>query len=83
VPHRRLRPGYAIARLRVFGSAAYGSASPDSDIDVVHEREPGRPLGWDIGQSVPSSGTTRAAAPKSSAVRASATRSGTGSVAWR
>src|SRR3954464_9052434 len=41
---------YGIARLRVFGSVARGTATPDSDIDVRYELEPGRRLGWEIEQ---------------------------------
>ena len=41
---------YGIARLRVFGSVARGTATPDSDIDVLYELEPGRRLGWEIEQ---------------------------------
>src|SRR3954471_7108455 len=36
---------YGIAPLRVFGSVARGTATPDSDIDVLYELEPGRRLG--------------------------------------
>jgi uncharacterized protein len=36
---------YGIARLLVFGSVARGTATPDSDIDVLYELEPGRRLG--------------------------------------
>ena len=39
---------YGIARLRVFGSVARGTASPDSDVDVLYELKPGRRLGWEI-----------------------------------
>src|SRR3954463_3141047 len=41
---------YGIARLRVFGSVARGTATTDSDIDVLYELEPGRRLGWEIEQ---------------------------------
>ena len=46
---------YGDARLRVFGSVARGTATPDSDIDVLdidvlYELEPGRRLGWEIEQ---------------------------------
>src|SRR3954451_10311542 len=41
---------YGIARLRVFGSVARGTATPDSDIDVLYELAPGRRLGWEIEQ---------------------------------
>jgi predicted nucleotidyltransferase len=33
---------YGIARLRVFDSVACGTATPDSDIDVLYELEPAR-----------------------------------------
>ena len=39
---------YGVARLLVFGSVARGTASPDSDIDVLYELLPGRRLGWEI-----------------------------------
>ena len=41
---------YGIARLLVFGSVARGTATSDSDIDVLYELEPGRRLGWEIEQ---------------------------------
>ena len=41
---------YRIARLRVFGSVARGTATPGSDIDVLYELEPGRRLGGEIEQ---------------------------------
>jgi predicted nucleotidyltransferase len=41
---------YGIARLPVFGSVARGTATPDSDIDVLYELEPGRRLGWETEQ---------------------------------
>ncbi len=41
---------YGIARLLVFGSVARGTATPDSDVDVLYELEPGRRLGWGIEQ---------------------------------
>jgi predicted nucleotidyltransferase len=41
---------YGIARLFVFGSVARGPATPDSDIDVLYELEPGRRLRWEIEQ---------------------------------
>jgi hypothetical protein len=41
---------YGIARLSVFGSVARGTATPDSDIDVLYELEPSRRLGWEIEQ---------------------------------
>jgi uncharacterized protein len=34
----------------VFGSVARGTATPDSDVDVLYELEPGRRLGWEIEQ---------------------------------
>ena len=37
--------GYGIARLLVFGSVARGRGTPDSDIDVLSELEPGHRLG--------------------------------------
>jgi predicted nucleotidyltransferase len=36
--------------LRIFGSVARATATPDSDIDVLYELEPGRRLGWEIEQ---------------------------------
>lgn len=39
---------YDIARLRVFGSGARRTATPDNDIDVLYELERGRRLGWEI-----------------------------------
>jgi predicted nucleotidyltransferase len=41
---------YGIARLRVFGSVARGTATADSDIDALYELAPGRRLGWEIEQ---------------------------------
>ncbi|MFP5345977.1 MAG: nucleotidyltransferase family protein [Actinomycetes bacterium] len=41
---------YGIARLRVFGSVARGTATPDSDMDVLYELKPGHRLGWEIEQ---------------------------------
>ena len=41
---------YGMARLRVFGSVPRGTATPDRDIDVLYELEPGRRLGWEIEQ---------------------------------
>ena len=41
---------YGIARLLVFGSVVRGTATPDSDIDVLYELGPGRRLGWEIEQ---------------------------------
>ena len=34
----------------VFGSVVRGTATPDSDIDVLYELEAGRRLGWEIAQ---------------------------------
>jgi predicted nucleotidyltransferase len=42
--------GTASLGLRVFGSVARGTATPDSDIDVLYELEPGHRLGWEIEQ---------------------------------
>jgi uncharacterized protein len=39
---------YGIARLLVFGSVARGSATSESDVDVLYELLPGRQLGWEI-----------------------------------
>ena len=36
---------YGIARLSIFGSVARGTATPNSDLDVLYELEPGRRLG--------------------------------------
>jgi len=36
---------HGIRRLMVFGSAATGKLRPDSDIDLLVEFEPGRPVG--------------------------------------
>lgn len=36
---------HGIRRLAVFGSAARGELRPDSDLDVLVEFEPGRPVG--------------------------------------
>jgi uncharacterized protein len=41
---------YGIAKLQIFGSQARGTASPDSDIDVLYTLRPGRRLGWEIEQ---------------------------------
>ena len=41
---------YGVGRLLVFGSVARGTASPDSDVDVLYELLPGRVLGWEIEQ---------------------------------
>lgn len=39
---------YGIARLWVFGSTARGTATEDSDINLIYTLQPGRRLGWDI-----------------------------------
>lgn len=39
---------YGIERLDVFGSTARGSASPNSDIDLLYTLVPGARLGWNI-----------------------------------
>ena len=39
---------YGIAALVVFGSAARGTARPDSDIEFLYTMKPGRRLGWEI-----------------------------------
>lgn len=39
---------YGVAQLEVFGSVSRGDATPDSDVDVLYELEPGARLGWDI-----------------------------------
>src|SRR6266568_500360 len=41
---------YGISELQIFGSQARGAARPDSDIDVLYTRRPGRRLGWEIEQ---------------------------------
>jgi uncharacterized protein len=41
---------YGIAKLQIFGSQARGTASPDSDIDILYTLRPGRRLGWEIEQ---------------------------------
>jgi len=41
---------YGIARLMVFGSVARGTATDDSDLDLLYEVGPGRRLGWEIEQ---------------------------------
>jgi predicted nucleotidyltransferase len=41
---------YGIAELQIFGSQARGTASPDSDIDILYTLRPGRRLGWEIEQ---------------------------------
>jgi predicted nucleotidyltransferase len=39
---------YGIARLEIFGSAARGEATDDSDVDLLYELGPGSALGWEI-----------------------------------
>jgi predicted nucleotidyltransferase len=39
---------YGIAELYVFGSAARGELSSDSDVDVLYVLRPGSRLGWEI-----------------------------------
>ena len=41
---------YGIAELQVFGSQARGTATADSDIDILYTLLPGRRLGWEIEQ---------------------------------
>jgi uncharacterized protein len=41
---------YGVAALWVFGSTARGSATPDSDVDLLYVLLPGRRLGWDVEQ---------------------------------
>ncbi|CAO5171648.1 conserved hypothetical protein [Frankia sp. AiPs1] len=41
---------YGIAELQLFGSQARGTATADSDIDILYTLQPGRRLGWDIEQ---------------------------------
>lgn len=41
---------YGVGRLLIFGSVARGTATPDSDVDVLYELLPGRVLGWEIEQ---------------------------------
>ena len=45
---RDLCTRYGVSRLEVFGSVGRGDASPDSDIDILYELEPGAQLGWEI-----------------------------------
>jgi predicted nucleotidyltransferase len=39
---------YGIAALEVFGSSPRGTASPDSDVDILYTMKSGRRLGWEI-----------------------------------
>lgn len=39
---------YGIARLDVFGSVARGTATEDSDVDLLYTLAPGIRLGWAI-----------------------------------
>jgi len=39
---------FGVTRLEVFGSVNRGDATPDSDVDVLYELEPGARLGWNI-----------------------------------
>ena len=39
---------YGVARLDVFGSAARGTATAGSDIDLLYTLQPGKRLGWAI-----------------------------------
>ncbi len=39
---------YGIARLDVFGSVARGTATEDSDVDLLYTLAPGTRLGWAI-----------------------------------
>jgi len=41
---------YGVVRLDVFGSAASGRPSNDSDVDLLYELAAGSRLGWDIEQ---------------------------------
>lgn len=41
---------YGISELLVFGSAARGEDTPDSDLDLLYELRPGARLGWEIEQ---------------------------------
>lgn len=41
---------YGVGRLLLFGSAARGTMTSDSDVDVLYELLPGRRLGWEIEQ---------------------------------
>jgi predicted nucleotidyltransferase len=44
----RIAARHGAYNVRIFGSAARGSADPDSDIDLLVELEPGRSL-FDLG----------------------------------
>ncbi len=44
----RLAKRYGVTEMRVFGSAARGEDTPNSDIDFLVEMEPGRSL-FDLG----------------------------------
>jgi uncharacterized protein len=39
---------YGVAALSVFGSAARGTATASSDLDLLYELVPGRRLGWEV-----------------------------------
>lgn len=39
---------YGIARLEVFGSVARGTATPNSDVDLLYTLHPDAHLGWEI-----------------------------------
>jgi predicted nucleotidyltransferase len=39
---------YGVARLEAFDSVSRSDDTPDSDVDVLYELEPGACLGWDI-----------------------------------
>lgn len=39
---------YGVAALLVFGSAARGTATSSSDLDLLYELRPGARLGWEI-----------------------------------
>jgi uncharacterized protein len=47
---REICARYGIAALWVFGSIARGSATPESDVDLLYVLLPGRRLGWDVEQ---------------------------------
>lgn len=51
IDERRLRDicqRWGVAELSMFGSAASGSASPESDIDMLYVFRPGKNVGWEI-----------------------------------